>query len=261
MRIAGLNLPAAALGLALLSASAGAAALDPRPFEAVFALEARGFTVGEALWRVRRVADGFVYETRSKPTGVARLFVDGRRTSRSEWQRIDGVMKPVRYRYDRSARPDKAVAVNFDWARGEVENTRRGETSRMAVPDDTLDKLGYMIVLMDDLRAGKRHVRYHIADGKNRIKIYEFKVRAEERMETALGTFKVLRLVRERDDDERETTIWVAPSLDYMPVRIDHREDDGEEMSIRLRSLSHASLSRDLDAGDAAVGSSRDTVH
>ncbi|HSS65950.1 MAG TPA: DUF3108 domain-containing protein, partial [Gammaproteobacteria bacterium] len=135
-----------------------------------------------------------------------------------------------------------------------------GRTSRMSVPVDTLDKLGYMLVLMEDLKAGKRSVRYHIADGKNRMKVYKLKVVGEERMTTALGTVGVLKIVRERKDDDRETTIWVAPELDFMPVRIEHRERDDESVTISIRSLSRRSVTGTGGADGIDAGSRTNPV-
>jgi hypothetical protein len=227
------------ISLALLSVAQAATDFDPEPFEARFEVEVRGFTVGETAWSVRRSADGFVYETRTKAVGLALMFGDRRVVERSEWKRVGDDVKPAYYRYQRSDRSDKNTTVVFHWNEGVVENTRRGLTSRVSVPFDTLDKLGYMLVLIEDLRAGKRSLRYHIADGKTRMKTYRLKVVGEERMKTALGTFGVLKIVRERkDDDDRDTTVWVAPELGFMPVRIEHRERDDEEVTIKIRSLS-----------------------
>lgn len=227
---------------AFVGAARAAPEFNPEPFEARFELEVQGFTVGETVWRVQRVSDGFIYETRTKATGFAAVFGERQVVERSEWKRVGDEIKPAKYHYERSGRPDKTTAVVFDWDDGAVQNTRRGRTSRMPVPVDTLDKLGYMLVLMEDLKAGKRSVRYPIADGKNRMKVYELKVVGEERMRTALGTLEVLKIVRVRNDDDRETTIWVAPELGYMPVRIEHRERDDASVTIRIRSLSRGSL-------------------
>jgi hypothetical protein len=224
--------------LAICSAAQAATYLDPDPFEARFAVEVRGFTVGETAWSVRRSPDGFVYETRTKAIGVAAMLGERRVVERSEWKRFGDDFRPANYSYERSDRSDKNTAVVFYWSEGIVENTRSGRTSRMSVPVDTLDKLGYMLVLIEDLRAGKRSVRYQIADGKNRMKTYHLEVVGEERMNTALGSFRVLKIVRERKDDDRETTVWVAPELGFIPVRIEHRERDDENVTITIRSLS-----------------------
>ncbi len=247
------------LFVVLLGATQAAPALNPSPFEAKYVLEVRGFAVGETRWRVERVTDGFIYEKRTMATGIAALFGNRGVVERSEWKLFAGNIKPARYRYERHGRPDKTTAIEFDWKDGVVHNDRRGKKSRIAVPDDTLDKLGYMLVLADDLRAGKRSVRYNIADGKSRLKVYDFRVIGEEQMETAMGTMKVLKMIRDREDSDRETTIWIAPALDFVPVRITHHEPDGEELTISIRSLTIALSPKQREAGASSSPSRRDS--
>jgi len=251
------------LTVVLLGATQAAPALDPTPFEATYVLKARGFAVGETRWSVERVGDGFIYESRTTATGIAALFGNRGVVERSEWKFFAGNIKPARYRYERHGRPDKTTAIEFDWEDGVVHNDRRGIQSRIAVPDDTLDKLGYMLMLADDLRAGKRSVRYNIADGKSSLKVYDFRVISEEQMETAMGTMKVLKMIRDRKDKERETTIWTAPALDFLPVRIMHRERDGEELTISIRSLTTALSPKhqENDADGVETPSRRDSFH
>lgn len=235
---------------AFSSVAQAAPVFDPEPFEAYFELDVRGFTVGETVWRVRRENDGFIYETRTKAVGFAAVFGEKQVVERSKWKRVGDDIKPASYRYERSGRPDKTTAVQFDWTAGIAQSTRRGRTSRMSVPMDTLDKLGYMLVLMEDLKAGKRSLSYHIADGKNRMKVYELTVVGGGRMNTALGNLEVLKIVRDREDDDRETTIWVAPELDFMPVRIEHRERGDDSVTIRIRSLSRGSMAKRGESGE-----------
>ena len=251
----------ALLFVVLLGATTAAPALNPSPFEAKYVLEVGGFTVAETSWRVERVTDGFIYEKRTKATGIAALFGNRGVVERSEWKLFAGNIKPARYRYERHGRPDKTTAIEFDWEDGVVNNNRRGEKSRIAVPDDTLDKLGYMLVLADDLRAGKRSVRYNIADGKSKLKVYDFRVIGEEQMATAVGTMKVLKMIRDRKDSDRETTIWIAPALDFVPVRITHHEPDGEELTINIRSLTAALSPKQQEAGAPQSPSHRDSFN
>lgn len=225
---------------AVLGAMQAASALEPRTFVATYDIEARGFKIGETQWRVDRVADGFIYETRTKAVGIAAFFSDKKVVQRSRWAPFEGRLKPAHYRYDRSDRPDKNVIIDFDWNTGIAHNTRGGKTSRLKVPADTVDKLSYVLQLMEDVQEGRRVIQYNIADGKNRVKVYTLRVAGEERLDTALGTLDTIKVIRDRQDDERETVTWMAPSLGFVPVRIEHQERDGEEVTIRLRSLSYA---------------------
>lgn len=200
----------------------------PEPFVAKYSLTTQGAKIGETEWSLAPVgADVFAYESRTTAAGLYGLVSDQEVVERSEWQLDHGVLQPLNYSYRRSGGDkDRNVAVRFDWENNQAENTVKGHSWRMPVPAGTLDKLSYVLVLMEDLAANKSELRYRIADG-GRLKIYQLSIEGEERIDTALGPLDTVIVRRLRDSDERETLLWCAKSLNYLPVMIEHREKDG----------------------------------
>lgn len=210
--------------------------LTPAPFEATYDLEARGVIVGEAHWTVIEAGSGFVYQSISEATGMAALLGKNRIVERSEWRGSTDGARPASYRYSRSGLKKREIAIDFDWERGEARTTAKGQTWSMKVPPDTLDKLSYVLAIIQDVAGGERTLSYNVADGGT-LKIYTLRVAGDGRVETALGSFDAVAVVREREQSERETTIWLAPALGFLPVKVEHREPDGEELTLHLRSL------------------------
>lgn len=204
-----------------------AAALS-EPFVARFSLTTQGAKIGETEWMLKSVAaDLFVYESRTVAAGILGLVSNEEIVERSEWRLDQGDLRPLSYSYRRSGGDkDRNIAVKFDWENHQVENTAKGHSWRMPVPADTLDKLSYVLVLMSDLAAEKTELRYRIADG-GRLKNYELRVEGEERIDTALGSMETVVVRRLRNSEERETLLWCAKSLHFLPVMIEHREIDG----------------------------------
>ena len=56
-------------------------------------------------------------------------------------------------------------------------------------------------------------------------KNYIFEVVGEEEIDTKLGKLKTLKLVRKREDSDRESIFWSAPEMHYLPVKIEITED------------------------------------
>lgn len=200
----------------------------PQGFRVVFELESRGTTVAETRWSLEPSGGGnFVYESETNTTGIAALFRKARIVERSELRYHEDRPQPLAYSYVRTGHKDRTVAVRFDWEKGIAHNTLRGQTWSMPVPDGTLDKLAYVLALMHDLHAGSLNNAYTVADG-GKIKTYQIDYLGEERLETPVGTFDTLKLRRTRSGNtERETIIWSAPVLGFLPVRLEHRESDG----------------------------------
>ena len=101
-----------------------------------------------------------------------------------------------------------------------------------------MDKFNYILAMMRDLSRGMRSVEYTIADGGRRLKHYVLAGVGEERIETALGTFDTTVVRRERENGKRQTTLWCAAELGFLPVKIVHVERDGKSMTLHIESLS-----------------------
>lgn len=225
--------------IALLAASLATLALPSFPdrFTAEYVLESGGITVGRTRRTLTPDGNGrYVYETQSSVTGVLSLLRKDRIVERSDWQYQAGHVRPLAYRYTRTGgKKDRDQAIAFDWKNGIVHGTVKGESRRMSVPQGTLEKHIYVLALMQDLDAGRRDVQYRIADG-SKLKTYRLKAMGEEHLDTALGLMQTIKVRRIRDDNKRETTLWCAPELHFLPVKMVHREKDGQVVSATIES-------------------------
>lgn len=237
-----LALAAVLLLAAARAPAAGTGDAPVAPFRADYALHALGMTVGTSHWQLTDTPGGFLFRTNSDATGLFALLHDEAIHEQTLWKRSGGRLRPVEYRYRRTGKKRRLVTVRFDWKRMRAYNTVNGDRWQLPIPEGTVDKLGYMLLLMHDVAHGARSMRYTIADG-GKLKHYAFRVTGAQRMDTSLGDMPTLRVVRVGGDSRRSTTIWLAPSLGYLPVRIVHRERNGDDVSLTLRSLSRDAAS------------------
>ena len=231
----------AVIGLtALLSAAANAEPLGvySQDFSAKFSLKAHGALIGKTEWSLKNNdAKELIYESERKAAGLAALITNDHILERSVWRREAKGLLPYAYRYDRTGgKRAKTVAVAFDWSKGLALYTAKGKTWSMPVPEGTLDKLGYVIVMMYDLDKGERDLKYQIADG-GKLKVYRLKAIGEESLRTPMGELATVIVKRIRDDNKRETTYWCAPRYRYLPIKVEHREKDGSIITLHIESL------------------------
>lgn len=222
--------------LILLTVSCGAAGYPvasaaehlTRSFVARYSLSTHGAKIGETEWSVKPLSSGlYRYESRTEAAGIFSLVSDEEIIESSEWRFDDGILRPQNYSYTRTGgKKDRNVTVSFDWNTRRAVNTAKGQSWQMPVDDGTLDKLSYVLVLMDDLAKEQPRLQYQIADG-GKVKTYELQIEGAERLETALGTFDTVKVRRLRTSEERETLLWCARGLNYLPVKIEHKERDG----------------------------------
>lgn len=225
----------------ILALAGPLSALADRPlpeFRAHYVLHKGSFKIGEAQVRLEQRGRRYIYSSTTEPAGLIALFRDDRITERSTWtwwkrKRI----RPLEYRYTHEgSKKNRDAHLIFQWDRNRVSNTVQGHTWYMQIPDGTLDKFSVHLAVMLDLQKGEEQMEYHIADG-GKLKTYRFRTLGRERVETPAGTFDTVKLMRVREDMDRETYIWCAPKLNYLLVRMEHIEEDGGRFSMTLRDL------------------------
>ena len=208
----------------------------PQDFRASYTFTRNGMRVGEVKRSLRATSDGmYIYESVSEATGFMSLFINDKIIERSTWAYVKDKPQPLQYIYIRSGGKKKRnVKLSFDWAQGIVINTINNDPWQMPVPPDTQDKLVYQLTLMLDLRTGAKDLYYTIADG-GKLKDYAFTVVGEETVDTPLGKLGAIKI--QRVDDKRNTTIWCAKALNYLPVRIEQDEKDNSRLTMLIKNV------------------------
>ena len=228
------------LGLASPAQAATGDAFLPE-FDLRFDLHRDGLLVGHTVVRLRKRADErWEYTRRSRPTGIASLLRSDIVEETSRWRRHQDHIRPERYDYHRRGNHPRRVRIDFDWVEGRATNTLDGQTWRMDIPRETLDKLSVELALMRDLReleAGEsRTWRYSVADGGH-LKHYLFEMQGQETLESPVGPLQTRVLLSRRDHDDQQTRYWMAPELGYLPVRIERLRGGNETAVMQLTEL------------------------
>lgn len=200
----------------------------PGDFEANYSLYSKGAKIAKMQRVFRHLGNGlYLYRSETRTTGLIALFRKDHIVEQSTWLMNKDSLRPLRYVYEHSGgSKDRNVAVNFDWDTRRITNTVNGESWLMPSEPDVMDKLLYQFAVMYDLSSGRTPQRYAIADG-GKIKSYDFQALGEETIDTPLGSLQTLKFSRHRQGSDRETTLWCAPQLDFLPVKVENIEKDG----------------------------------
>lgn len=190
-------------------------------FTVEYVLKSGFFEFGKTKRTLSRQENGrFVFTSTTTAAGMFSMFYTGHVTETSTWDLYEDRARPRQYSYI-DTNNNREVNLDFDWENKTVINTINGEPWSMEIKDGTQDKLLYQISIMLDLTNNNeiKTLGYSVADG-GKLKIYDAKVQETETIETPAGVYKTLRI--HRDDGKSVTTLWCAPSLNYLPVRIEH---------------------------------------
>ena len=156
----------------------------------------------------------------------------------SLWTYHEDYIRPLFYRYSRNGgKKDKMLTMDFYWDERKVHINDREHPWDLKIKNNTLDKLVYQLQVMHDLTNKRDKLSYSIADG-GKLKQYEIVRLGNEIIDTPLGKISAVKLTRKRDNDsDRKTTLWCAPALGYLPVKLEHIEKNDSRFTAYLRKL------------------------
>jgi len=220
-------------------------------FSANYLVELNGLQAGE----LKRTLSTEAVGTRrlhsiTQAKGMFAFFKPDVVEETSVWQEIDGQITPQHYLYQRSGgKKDKTLSMDFNWKRNIARIDDKQHPWKLKLEPNTLDKLNYQINLMQDLAQGDTVLSYRIADG-GKLKTYDIEILGTETISTPMGHIETIKLTRHRDKDEdRDTTLWCAPKLNFLPVKLEHIEDSARFTAVirRLQGIEtdHAFTSLD----------------
>lgn len=125
--------------------------------------------------------------------------------------------------------------LNFNAGKKQVTSTYKGKTVTLKMPQQAFDDLSLEVQIRQDLLNGKFSGNYYMAK-KDKVEKTPFKNSGKTKITVPAGTFDTVRVDRIHDDNSRSTSFWLAPSLDYLPVKVS-QVNDGKKMDLELTKV------------------------
>jgi len=223
--------------LLLAVPSAAALADELKPFEASYRWIWHGMTVASSTLQLQRQNDGkWIYRSNSEPRGIGRMFSE-RPTQESVLEVTDEGVRPLSYKADDGTSSTKRDAdVQFDWEHKRVTGVYEDNKVDMPMPPGIQDDLSVQIALMVELLRGHTPDKFVLLSG-NSVREYRYSRDGEEALKTPMGTIATLIYRSEKQYSPRVTRFWCAPSLGYIPLRVQQKRHDDVEWTMEAQSV------------------------
>lgn len=148
---------------------------------------------------------------------------------------IDNQIVPLKYQYQSKVLGKKRSAtLTFNWDKNLVRNDVKDKPWDLSIPPKTLDKLSIQLQVRQDLKLGVSELDYLVADGGH-IKNWRLERDKLETIKTKIGELSTVKVTRV-DKKGKVTSFWFAPKLDYLLVKLEHKED-GESYRLDVESV------------------------
>ena len=148
-------------------------------------------------------------------------------------------LQPLEYRYRRGSEGDKQnLDLRFDWKKHIVVSQRPNDDWQLPLEPLTQDALSQQEQLRLDLICqGSRFdsVTYPVVRN-NKMRHYTYVKLEEALLDTAVGPLKTVVIRKVDEKAERDTKVWMAIDWDYLLVKLQYREKNGELYRLELDS-------------------------
>ncbi len=229
------RLPGWVLALvAAWSLSAKASADELKPFEVSYNWIWHGMTVAASTLRLQRQDDTWIYTSSSTPRGIGRVF--------SERPKQESVLKvtaqgvePISYKADDGTSSTKRDAdVRFDWEHKRATGVYEDTHVDMPISPGIQDDLSVQIALMVELLRGHKPETFSLLSG-NSVREYHYSREGEETLSTPMGRIATIIFSAQKQNSPRVTRFWCAPSLGYIPLRVQQKRKDDVEWTMQVQ--------------------------
>ena len=211
---------AASLTTALLFAGFSGHALAMSPFQANYQFSYNGKTMGSGTRTLSQQGNNWTYNFSAKAGVIA---------SASEISKFSFNNEQITsQQFNRSSKVlvhNNSMRITFNPS-GKVINTQKDDKKRsFAWKAGVLDELNAELQIREDLKGAGMKATYPIADAKG-IDMRRFVKQGTETVKTPYGTFNTIKVIIQYENKpDRNTTFWLAPKLDYLPVKVSHVDE------------------------------------
>lgn len=129
---------------------------------------------------------------------------------------------------------NQLISLDFNHPSKSIQVKRDQKSSQLPWRAGVLDDLNVEIQLREDLKNGGLKSSYLIADQKD-ITPRQFVNEGPVKITTPSGSYDTLKIRINHQKKDKSTVFWLAPALDYLPVKVSHND----EGSIYTLNLTH----------------------
>lgn len=188
------------------------------PFQANYQFSYNGKNMGSATRTLSKSGNQWSYVFSAKAGGIA----SASETSRFSFNQ--GQITSTSFtRTSKILVHNNSMTIRFNPSTKLISTQKDDKSRSFAWKSGVLDELNAELQIREDLKRAGLKSTYLIADAKE-VESRRFVRQGNEKVSTNYGTFDTVKVVLKHSKPNRATTFWLAPKLDYLPVKVNHQD-------------------------------------
>ena len=180
----------------------------------------------------------YTYTLKTEPTGFWKLIANGSINESSEFEIIDGEIRSINYRLnDTIRRNPRESVVDFDWSKKTIQGFYKDRVIDFNLEKRTLTRILLQIEIMHQKQRNNLKDSYLIID-KDEIKEIDItSTNSGKKISVPFGSYEVVEVSHRSKNSNRINTFWLAPDLDFIPVKLEQTEGNKVNFEANLVQL------------------------
>jgi hypothetical protein len=205
-----------ALLFAFAAVTAGA---QPMEVTAEYIVTNNALTVGRVSESFVRKGDGYTIQSVTRSDGVLKPFLDDQITVESSGRVGEAGLQPLVYVERRLKDSRRDLKLTFDWDKRVMSTLFRGESSGVALPTATQDRISVMYQFMS-MRDFGETITIPMAE-RSKVQLFNYRLVGEAKLATPAGEFDTRHYQRiVTDPTDTKADVWLAKDRFNFPVRL-----------------------------------------
>ena len=226
----------AILGIMFSASEAIHAELLNRNFSVTYEVSRDGFYIGDTERSLTQLPDGiWQYKSTTTAKGLAGMLFHDTVNETSTFKQTANSITPLSYVYDQSGGKKRThYQIDFQWDKHIIHNSFQNKEFKLE--PNAQDLQTFQLQIMRDLQNHQNTMTYFITDQKD-ASTYVLTQNGSAKIDTPYKKLETIKLVSNKLNDNDQYLIWCAPSLEFLPVRMQKIDAKGRTTEFVIKKF------------------------
>jgi len=211
----------------------------PSEFQAIYNAQLKQVD-GQVMMTLKKEQDNlYSYEMITRPSGFWRIIIDGSIREKSTFSLENGMVRSKTYELNDTIRSKpRQSSATFDWGNSLLSGYYKDRKFELPLNRNVIDRVVLQIAIMLNNQQGINSTEHYILD-RDKVKRVQINQKMSVNIRVPFGQFEAIEIEHVSEGSDSINSLWLAPELGYIPVKLTQKKDDKTIFSASLSQLTH----------------------
>ena len=189
--------------------------------------------------QLKKNGDLYSFELITEPTGFWKAIIKGSIIERSTFAIENDQLKTYDYNLiDTIRKKSRESDAVFNWNNSKITGYYKDREINIALEDKTLSRIVLQLQIMYNQEKQIVSNDYQVLDKDALKKVSIISEHLFTETSVPFGTFQTIKISHQSEDSDRLNSLWLAPELNFIPIKISQTINGKKSFEANLTQLS-----------------------